>query len=246
MATKKNNTIYYLIGALLLGGAGFFIYRKMKDKDEPITPPGPAPLPPGPAPLPPKPSPSGPSPASSAKITELQNLMIKRYEQLNRKTEYNANDAFNPPGWGNKSTNALKYLQPTNFASRGIPNANNIDAYITSIKKDVETAAKEVQQQQTKQQTQTDLIALANSMEKHLNAKPGKNKIKLLADAKAYAFQWDNARKRYVLLDTFKNFSKGNTFVAKDIVNRGNGTLGIKYSDGKRYFIPASTFIAIS
>lgn len=242
MATKKNNTIYYILGAVLLGSAGFFFYRKWKDKKEPITP-----TPPGPAPLPPTPSPtpSGPSPASSAKITELQNLMIKRYEQLNRKDEYNANDAFNPPGWGNKSTNALKYLQPTNFASRGIPNANNIDAWITSIKKDVEIAAKEeVQQQQTAQKT-TDAIALEKKLENHLNSAPGIKKIELLTDVSIKPWKYDDARGRYVLLDEpAKKYYKGTKFVAKDITTRGNGTLGPSVGN-KRYFIPASAFIAV-
>ena len=237
---KKDNTLYYIIGAAILGGAGFLFYRQWKKKKDTPEPIKPLPPSPGPAPVP---TPSGPAPASATKISELQNLMIKRYIQLNRDDEYNA--AAAKGGWGNKSTAALQYLQPTNFASRGIPNANNIDAWIASIKKDVETTAKEEQTQQTKQKTQAELIALENALLKHLNAKPGVNKIKLLTDVKAAAWQWDAARNRYVSLDETKSFSKGTSYFAKEIWSRGNGTIGPGYANGKRYFIPASAFIAV-
>lgn len=216
-----------------------FFTNQYKKKKEPISPP----LPPTPTPTP-TPTPSGVSPAPANKITELQNLMIKRYEQLNKPTEYDKNAAFNPPGWGNLSTNALKYLQPTNFGSWGIPNANNIDKWIASIKKDVEIASKEiVQQQQTAQKT-TDAIALEKKLINHLNAAPGINKIELLSNVSAKPWKYDDARGRYVLLDeSAKTFYKGTKFVAKEITGRGNGTLGPS-SGTKRYFISSNAFIA--
>ena len=92
---KKSNTIYYLIGAVILGAAGFLWYRNMKKKSEPLEPV--KPLPPGPSPAP-APTPTGPSAAPATKITELQNLMIKRFSQLNKESEYDKNAAFIPEG----------------------------------------------------------------------------------------------------------------------------------------------------
>ena len=235
---KKSNTIYYLIGAVILGAAGFLWYRNMKKKNEPLEPP--KPLPPGPSPAPaPKPGPVGPTPASSAKIAELQNLMIKRFVQLNRAGEYDA--AAAKGGWGNKSTNALKFLQPANFASRGIPNASNIDFWISSIKKDVETAAKQEKDIETKKTSDAQLKKLATDLESHLKAKKG-NKIRLLADTNAIKTQFDKARGFYFPLGDTKKFFKGAKYSIDEIINRGNGTLGIKVGDF-RYFVPASMFI---
>jgi hypothetical protein len=239
---KKSNTIYYLIGAVILGAAGFLWYRNMKKKSEPLEPV--KPLPPGPSPAP-APTPTGPSAAPATKITELQNLMIKRFSQLNKESEYDKNAAFNPPGWGAKSTAALAYLQPSNFKSRGVPNSSNIDQWIASIKKDVETAAKEEATQQTAKKTRTDLISLEKALKKHLDAPTGSKKIKLLTDVTVKPFQYDQARGRYVLLDESpRKFTKGTIFKASEIWTRGNGTLGPGSGD-KRYFIDASAFLAV-
>lgn len=233
---KKSNTIYYVIGAVILGGAGYLFYDNWKKKkDEPT--PSPEPPSPGPSPAP-KPSP-GPSPASATKINELQTLMIKRFVQLNRAGEYDA--AAAKGGWGNKSTNALKFLQPANFASRGIPNASNIDFWISSIKKDVETAAKQEKDIETKKTSDAQLKKLATDLESHLKAKKG-NKIRLLADTTAIKTQFDKARGFYFPLGDTKKFFKGAKYSIDEIINRGNGTLGIKVGDF-RYFVPASMFI---
>lgn len=238
---KKDNTLYYLIGAVLLGGASFLFYRqwkKKKDTPQPITP-----LPPstGPAPVP---TPSGPAPASATKISELQNLMIKRYIQLNRDDEYNA--AAAKGGWGNKSTSALQYLQPTNFASRGIPNANNIDAWIASIKKDVETASKEIQQQQQQQKSESESKILAGKYAEHF--KKG-GTLEVLTDFNAVLHKYDAIKNSYIPTKDTKKFfrknkiKKGSTYTS--VINRQNGQIIIVVNGVNYYPTSPSNLIAL-
>lgn len=237
---KKDNTLYWIIGAAIVAGAGYFIYTGMKNKDKPIEPPQPGPSPgpsPGPGPAP-KPKPVGPAMASAAKIDELQKLMIRRFVQLNRSGEFDA--AAAKGGWGSKSATALEKLQPQNFINLGNVNASNVDKWIAAIKKDVETAAAEQQKIQTKKTTDAQQIKLADALEKHLQTK-GK-KIRLLSDVTGIKHQYDNARGYYLPLGDTKKFYKGAKYDKDEIINRGNGTLGIKVGDF-RYFIPASQFI---
>lgn len=238
---KKDNTLYYLIGAVLLGGAGFLFYRqwkKKKDTPEPITP-----LPPSPGPAP-VPTPSGPAPASATKISELQNLMIKRYIQLNRDDEYNA--AAAKGGWGNKSTAALQYLQPSNFASRGIPNANNINAWIASIKKDVENASSEVKKQSEKEIETAKLKKLASQYAKHFQSgKP----IEVLTDFTAILHKYDSVKNSYVPTKDKRNFkaktklTKGSTYTS--MIDRQNGQIIIVVGGDKYYPTSPSNLIAL-
>lgn len=240
---KKDNTLYYIIGAAILAGAGFVFYRQWKNKkDTPIIPPTPQPPTPTPTPQPaPKPQ---PAPASSSKIAELQNLMIKRYIQLGRDSEYNAASAKG--GWGNLSTSALQYLQPSNFTSRGIPNASNIDAWIISIKKDVENAASEVKKQSEKEIETAKLKALATQYAKHFQSgKP----IEVLTDFKAILHKYDSVKNSYVPTKDTKDFkaktklTKGNIY--SSMIDRRNGQIIIVVGGDKYYPTSPSNLIAL-
>lgn len=99
-------------------------------------------------------------------------------------------------------------------------------------------AGKEVAEP-TKEPAKTEDQTIAEELMKFLSKG---QKIKLLNDVKATAHEWDEARKRYISVGgEEKGFSKGKTYSKDEIVNRGNGTLGIKDED-KRYFISASNF----
>jgi hypothetical protein len=235
---KKDNTLYYLIGIAVLGGAGFLFWQNWKKKQSTPTPiPEPTPTP-TPAPIP------GPTPAPSSKIAELQNLMIKRYIQLNRDNEYNAASAKG--GWGNLSTNALKYLQPGNFASRGIPNASNIDAWINSIKKDVETAASEVKKQTEKESETAKLKKLASQYAKHFQlGKP----IEVLTNFTGIMHKYDSVKNSYVPTKDTRVFkaktilTKGSTYTS--MIDRQNGQIIIVVGGDKYYPTSPSNLIAL-
>jgi len=221
---RKINTTYILLGAGLAVGALFaLLTRKKKPTPEPITP----------EPTP-KPTPQKEKPVNiSGKIAQLQNLMIKRFEQLNRSTEYNAAAARG--GWGNLSTAALKKLQPANLAAKGIPTAQNIDFWIASINKDVETAAKEIQSQQQKKKSDSELTKLSEQYAAHFNA--GKD-LQIATNFTAVEHVFDNVKQSWRPTDKSRNFYKGNKFNKNGTYNRaqsrGNGQFF--FVDGSKYF----------
>jgi hypothetical protein len=221
MARKKDNTVYYLLGAAIVGVVGYFgynYYQKQKDQQTPTPTPEPTPTP----------TPQGkrqttPTAASAAKIIELQKAMIRRFVQLNRSGEYTESDAKG--GFGSKSRTALKTLQPSNYASKGDPNASNIDFWITSINRDIETAANESAQQKTKQATTDELKKLSKGIVDYL-AKGGK--ARTIVEFTAVKHQFDAVKKTYVPLNETKKFSKGKVYEANELFDRGNGQIMIK------------------
>lgn len=218
---KKNNTIFYLIGAAIVGVAGFFVYKKYQaDKNTEIPTPDQTPTP---TPTPENKTKTSTA-ASAAKISELQNLLIRRFVQLNRSSEYTKDDAKG--GFGNKSRNALKTLRPQTYASQGDPNAANIQLYIDSINTDIETAAKESSEQKTKQTSTNDLKKLSKDIVDFVN-KGGKAKI--INDFSAIKHQFDAVKKTYIPLNESKKFLKGQIFFYKgQLIDRGNGQILIK------------------
>ena len=221
MARKKDNTLYYLLGAAIVGVIGYFGYDYYKKKQETPTPtPTPEPTP---TPTPKRKRQTTPTAASAAKISELQKAMIRRFVQLNRSGEYTESDAKG--GFGNKSRTALKTLQPTNYATKGDPNASNIDFWITSINKDIETAANESAQQKTKQATTAELRKLSKGIVDYL-AKGGK--ARTIVEFTAVKHQFDAVKKTYVPLNETKKFSKGKVYEANELFDRGNGQIMIK------------------
>jgi hypothetical protein len=218
---KKDNTLYYLLGAAIVGVVGYFGYDYYKKKQGTPTPtPEPTPTP---TPKPERKRQTTPTAASAAKISELQKAMIRRFVQLNRSGEYTESDAKG--GFGNKSRTALKTLQPNNYASKGDPNASNIDFWITSINKDIETAANESAQQKTKQATTSELKKLSKGIVDYL-AKGGK--ARTIVEFTAVKHQFDAVKKTYVPLNETKKFSKGKVYKAKELFDRGNGQIMIK------------------
>lgn len=220
---KKDNTLYYLIGAAIVIVGGYFGYNEYKKrKGDEIPTPEPTPTP-EPKKTTPKQTPSKPTNASAAKISELQKSMIRRFVQLNRANEYTESDAKG--GWGNKSRTALQYLQPQNYASKGDPNASNIDFWINSINKDVETAAKESAAMKTKQNTvdqnkklSKDIVAF---VEKGGNAR-------VIVAFTSVKHQLDAVKNTYIPLSTTRTFNVGKTFGKGDLFDRGNGQIMIK------------------
>jgi hypothetical protein len=222
---KKDNTLYYLIGAAVVAVAGYFAYNKYKSKKDADTP-----TPPTPEPTPdPKKgkTQTTPTAASAAKINELQQAMIRRFVQLNRSSEYTENDAKG--GFGIKSRTALKTLQPQNYASKGDPNASNIDFYITSINKDIETAAKESADLKTKQTSNAELKKLSAGIVDYLDKQEGK--AKTIVEFTAVKHQFDTVKKTYVPLNETKKFSKGKVYESGELVDRQNGQIMIKDGD---------------
>ena len=234
---KQNNTLYYILGAAVVGVVGYFAYNKYKQGKQPETP--------TPEPTPEPQQQKGktttkPANASAAKIAELQKAMIRRYVQLNRADAFTDSDAKG--GWGNKSRNALKYLQPTNYATKGDPNAGNIDFWITSINKDIETAAKESAALKTKQATTAELKNLSKGIVDYL-AKGGKAKV--ISKFTAVKHQFDAVKKTYIPLKDTKTFSEGKVFEDGDLVDRQNGQIMIK--DGEyRYPTTPQNFLTFN
>lgn len=216
---KKDNTLYYVIGAAIVGVVGYFgynYYQKKKDQQTPTPEPTPTPTPEGKKQI-------TPTAASAAKISELQKSMIRRFVQLNRSSEYDESAAKG--GWGNKSRTALKTLQPSNYATQGDPNANNINFWINSINKDIETAAKESANLKTKQATTDELKKLSKGIVDYL-AKGGK--AKTIVEFTAVKHQYDTVKKTYVPLNETKKFSTGKVYEANELFDRGNGQIMIK------------------
>lgn len=234
---RKNINLITVLGLSVAAGVLFAVFTGKK-KPEPIPEPE-QPEQPEPAP---KPTP-GTTQASAVKIAELQNLMIKRFEQLNRPTEYNASAARG--GWGNLSATALKTLQPANYAAKGNPNAQNIDFWINAIKKDVETAAKEIQTQQQKKKSEADLIKLAEQYAAHFNA--GKS-LQIAADFTAVEHVFDNVKRSWIPTANTRKFFKGNKFkktgTYKRAQPRGNGQFFF-VQDNKFFPTSPSNLIAI-
>jgi hypothetical protein len=219
---KKDNTLYYLIGAAIVGVVGYFGYKEYQKKKETPTPE------PTPEPTPDQKqkkekTQTTPTAASAAKINELQKAMIRRFVQLNRSSEYTENDAKG--GFGGKSRTALKTLQPQNYESKGDPNAGNIDFWITSLNKDIESDAKESADQKTKQTSNDELKKLSKGIVDYL-AKGGK--AKTIVEFTAVKHQYDTVKQTYVPLNETRKFSKGKVYESDELVDRKNGQIMIK------------------
>ena len=217
----KDKSLIYIIGAVAVGALGYFGYKKYMENKLPTPTPEPTPEP-TPTPTPKKKG-TTPTNASAAKINELQKLMIRRFVQLNRASEYTESDAKG--GWGNKSRTALQYLQRQNYASKGDPNASNIDFWIQAINKDVETAAKESAQMKTKQTSVDQLKKLSKDIVAYL--KTG-GRAKVINDFTSVKHQFDAVKKTYIPLSETKTYRKGLSFGDGDLVDRGNGQIMIK------------------
>lgn len=231
---KKNNTLYYLLGAAVLGVVGYFGWEKYKKSKGGETPT------PEPLPEPKEKTTTKPANASAAKISELQKAMIRRFVQVDRQNEYTESDAKG--GWGNKSRTALQKLQPTNYASKGDPNASNIDFWITSINKDIETAAKESAAMKVKQVSNAQLQKLSKDIVDYL--KKG-GKVKVISKFTAVKHQFDAVKKTYIPLKDTKTFSEGKVFENGDLVDRGNGQIMIK-DDEYRYPTTPQNFLTFN
>ena len=137
-------------------------------------------------------------------------------------------------------------MQPTNFASRGIPNANNIDAWIASIKKDVETASKEIQQQQQQQKSESESKILAGKYAEHF--KKG-GTLEVLTDFNAVLHKYDAIKNSYIPTKDTKKFfrknkiKKGSTYTS--VINRQNGQIIIVVNGVNYYPTSPSNLIAL-
>jgi hypothetical protein len=232
MATKKTNTIYYIIGAAILGVGGFYAYKKFFKKDEELPTPEPTPKP---TPAPPQ---KTSNVASAAKIAEMQNLMIKRFEQLGRASEYNA--AAAKGGWGQKSRNAIAILMPTNAKNLGEPTAANIDVYIKALTADVQTKAAQIKSQETTQKTTSENKKLAAAIFKHSE---GGGTVKVLVDFKAPKVIFDKVKNTYIPSTGTMTFTIGDRISKGSLVDRGNGQLLYKVGD-VRYIINPNYLIS--
>lgn len=230
MATKKTNKIYYIIGAAILGVGGFYAYKKFFKKDEELPTPEPTPIP-----APPQ---KTTNVASAAKIAEMQNLMIKRFEQLGRSSEYNA--AAAKGGWGQKSRNAIAILMPTNAKNLGDPTAANIDVYIKALTADVQTKAAQIKSQETAQKTTEENKKLAAAIFKHSE---GGGTVKVLVDFKAPKVIFDKVKNTYIPTTGTMTFIIGDRINKGYLVNRGNGQLLYKVGDA-RYIINPNYLIS--
>lgn len=238
MAAKKTN--WYIYAALAAAAiTGYFIWNKSNNGNgkEPGAEPTPEP----------KPEPSEPKPKiagkpNKAKATQLQELIVRRFEQLNRANELPKN--FADGIWGDKSDAKAKELRPQTFANFGNVTSENVDKWIAAFEADVAAAAKEIQEQKAKQTTAEAQKVLANKLETWLNQSKTAT-IRLLNDVVAIRHEYDAARGRYVVLGDKTTYRKNDTFKASNIINRGNGQIGIK--EGQfRYFINADQFITNS
>jgi hypothetical protein len=233
MATKKSNTIYYALGAIALGVAGYFAYNKFKKKKdiEPILP-EPTPTPKA------TPTATKTPPATAAQILEMQNLMIKRFEQLGRPGEYNS--AAAKGGWGAKSRTAIATLMPTNAKNLGDPTSANINVYITALKKDVETAATEIKNKQTAEKTTEANKKLAAAIVKHSD---GGGSVKVLTSFKAPKVIFDTVKNTYIPATGTYSFTIGDRLGKGTLVNRGNGQILYKVGTD-RYIINPNYLIS--
>jgi len=222
----KDKNIMYIVGAAIVGVLGYFGYKKYKENQQPT--PTPEPI----APEPNKRQGVPVIPASAAKIDALQKLMIRRFVQRNIADEYTANDAKG--GFGNKSKAALQKLQPINYASKGAPNAGNIDFYIDSLTKDIATAANDIQQNKSKQTSIDNLKKLSKAIVDYLK---NNGRAKVINEFTAVKHQFDAVKKTYVPLSQTKTFKKNLVFNNGDLVDRQNGQIMIK--DGE-YRYPTS------
>jgi hypothetical protein len=216
----KDKSIIYIIGAVAVGVIGYFGYKKYMDGKLPTPTPEPTPEPT------PKTTPNKkgttPQKASAAKIDELQKLMIRRFVQRGIENEYTANDAKG--GFGSKSMAALKKLQPINYSTKGNPNAMNIDFWIKSLAADIETAARDIAQNKTKQTSVEQLKKLSKDIVAFL--KTG-GRAKVINEFTAVQHQFDAVKKTYIPLSGTKTFRKGLTFDAGELVDRQNGQIMI-------------------
>lgn len=238
MAKKTNWITYAMIAAG--GGIAYLIYRATKKGKSPNLPE----LPPTPTPTP-TPTPVSPPIVKSkkpsfAKATELQKAIIRRYTQLNRSDELPKN--FADGDFGDNSNAKLQFLRPETYKNFGAATSTNVDKWINAINSDIAAAAKQETEQKTKQATKAENIKLAADLVNY--TKTGKKRIKLLNDYTAVKQQYDAVRNRYINLGTTKKFFKNSTYGSTQLVDRGDGSIGIMESDF-RYFVPASQFITV-
>lgn len=227
MATAKNKKLYYTIGAAILAIGGYVAYRQYKKKNEELPTPEPEPLPP--VKEKPKVTPTKTQSASAAKIAEMQNLMIKRFEQLNRASEYTA--AMAKGGWGAKSRAAIAKLMPTNAKNFGDPNADNVDKYISALSKDVQTAAQQEKNLETAQKSADAKKKLATATMTNLE-KGGK--AVLLVKVTSPLLKYDTVKNTYIPISgKTRTFEEGYVFRKGDLFDRGNGQLLFVYGDNR-------------
>jgi hypothetical protein len=233
MATTKNKkTLYYALGALLVAGAGYFAYTRYKKKNEELPEPEPQPTPQ------PSPTPTVTKAASAAKIAEMQNLMIRRFEQLGRSSEYNA--AAAKGGWGSKSRTAIAVLMPTNAKNLGDPTAANVDIYIKALSADVATKAAQIKNQETAQQTTEANKKLAAAIVKHSD---GGGTVKVLVNFEAPKVIFDKVKNTYIPTTGTMKFTIGDRISKGSLFNRGNGQILYKVGD-VRYIINPNYLIS--
>jgi hypothetical protein len=232
---KQNKSNWLIYAALAVAGfTGFLVYRNWKN-NQPQGEPEPQPEP-NKGGTTPKPVAGKPS---VAKATELQNLIVRRFEQLNRAKELPAK--FADGNFGKNSNERLKELRPETFKNFGAVTSGNVDKWIAALNADVAAAAKEISELKAKQTAKTALIDLANKLEQHLKKSP-KSTIRLLNTVSATRHEFDAARGVYLPLGEKNTYTKNTVFKANEIVNRGNGQLGIRAGQF-RYFVNSDQFI---
>lgn len=236
MATnKKTKSLYYIIGAAIVGVGGYFAYNKFFKKENETPTPEPTPTPtPTPQPKPVKTT----TAATPTQIAEMQNLMIKRFEQLGRANEYNA--AAAKGGWGKKSRDAIAILMPTNARILGDPTAANIDVYLRALRSDVAVKAAQIKFQETAQKTTAENKKLAAAIVAH-NKKGGT--VKVLTEFKAPKVIFDTVKNTYIPADGFMRFVQGEKIGKDKLFDRGNGQILYKAGD-VRYIINPNYLIS--
>ena len=247
---KKNNWIAGAIAVVVAGG-GYYLYTLFKSgklkfpgqkplplppimpETPPVTPPVTPPI----TPVTPKPPSPGSTKASNSKVKELQSLIVKRYAQLNMKG-YDATDVDGDPGRTaeSKTHKAIAVLTPTRFSNFGLVNSSNVQKYIDGYSKDVATAVKEQEAQQTKKASQDKLRANANKVVELLNT--GQYKAELLDKITPTKYIFDNVSGSYKSLGTTLTYGKGYTFRKGELIARGNGQIMAKSGDYRYPFNP--------
>lgn len=243
----KNKTTQLIIAAVLAAG-GFYLYTAYQKgmfpfkKKEPTPEPEPIkplPISPMPAPTPtPQPAPSGSGKASSSKVKELQLLLAKRYEQLN-KSGFTKSDADGAAG--SVTHAAIEYLRPEIYKNFGLVNSGNVQKYIDAFTADVATRAKEEETTKTKAADVAKRVKTAKDMENLM--KTGKYIAELMSANTTRELIYDNLSGSYKGTDNIRTFSKGTKFYKADNMrSRGDGT--ILYSKGdSRYAFNPNLFI---
>lgn len=246
MAQKNKLILPAILAALAVIGTGIYFYVNRKKKPElPEPKPEPAPTPtPAPKPF------TGVQPATFDQIKELQTLINKRFQQLNKENEFPASEidgGYKAFAEGGKTAKALQSLLPESFATLKDVNALNVNLYIGALKKIVEQGGAEIKKQTTSQTTRDKNAALSQKYVNHFNAGGA---LKLSGNIDFAKHQYDKATTRFKFLDqrdTVKagtTLKKGGKFVSAE-VRLSNGQIIFYDSKGVAYISDPINLIAV-